>query len=141
MGITNLDKIITGSKRVESLHFGYADYAASVRMRTTNIGGTNPDYSILTDEINGERLVHWIDMWHYPLSKMTTIGRAHGLRIIDGPFGIFLILMVLRHMLEERQYSAVRVNGLFTQVKLTLLMKCLRFQKKKFKKHMIFLRR
>ena len=89
MGITNLDKIITGSKRVESLHFGYADYAASVRMRTTNIGGTNPDYSILTDEIKGERLVHWNDMWHYPLSKMTTIGRAHGLRIIDGPFGDF----------------------------------------------------
>jgi malyl-CoA/(S)-citramalyl-CoA lyase len=44
LGITNLDNIITGSKRIESLHFGYADYAASVRMRTTNIGGPNPDY-------------------------------------------------------------------------------------------------
>ena len=43
LGITNLDNIITGSKRIESLHFGYADYAASVRMRTTNIGGPNPD--------------------------------------------------------------------------------------------------
>ena len=52
MGITNLDKILTGSKRIESLHFGYADYAASVRMRTTNIGGSNQDYSILTDEID-----------------------------------------------------------------------------------------
>ena len=89
MGITNLDKIITGSKRIESLHFGYADYAASVRMRTTNIGGSNQDYSILTDEINGNRKVHWNDMWHYPISKMTTIGRAHGLRIIDGPYGDF----------------------------------------------------
>ena len=28
-------------------------------------------------------------MWHYPISKMTTIGRAHGMRIIDGPFGDF----------------------------------------------------
>ena len=89
MGITNLDRIITGSKRIESLHFGYADYAASVRMRTTNIGGSNQDYSILTDEINGNREVHWNDMWHYPISKMTTIGRAHGLRIIDGPYGDF----------------------------------------------------
>ena len=89
MGITNLDRIITGSKRIESLHFGYADYAASVRMRTTNIGGSNQDYSILTDEINGNRKVHWNDMWHYPISKMTTIGRAHGLRIIDGPYGDF----------------------------------------------------
>ena len=89
MGITSLDRIITGSKRIESLHFGYADYAASVRMRTTNIGGSNQDYSILTDEINGNRNVHWNDMWHYPISKMTTIGRAHGLRIIDGPYGDF----------------------------------------------------
>ena len=89
MGITNLDSIISGSERVESLHFGYADYAASVRMRTTNIGGSNSDYSILTDENNGERSIHWNDMWHYPISKMTTIGRAHGLRIIDGPFGDF----------------------------------------------------
>ena len=89
MGITNLDKILTGSKRIESLHFGYADYAASVRMRTTNIGGSNEDYSILTDEKDGKRLTHWNDMWHYPISKMTTIGRAHGLRIIDGPFGDF----------------------------------------------------
>ncbi len=89
MGITNLDSIISGSERVESLHFGYADYAASVRMRTTNIGGSNSDYSILTDETNGERSIHWNDMWHYPISKMTTIGRAHGLRIIDGPFGDF----------------------------------------------------
>ena len=89
MGITNLDRIISGSVRVESLHFGYADYAASVRMRTTNIGGSNSDYSILTDDTNGERSIHWNDMWHYPISKMTTIGRAHGLRIIDGPFGDF----------------------------------------------------
>ena len=89
MGITNLDSILTGSKRIESLHFGYADYAASVRMRTTNIGGSNSDYSILTDETNGERNIHWNDMWHYPISKMTTIGRAHGMRIIDGPFGDF----------------------------------------------------
>ena len=71
MGITNLDSILTGSKRIESLHFGYADYAASVRMRTTNIGGSNSDYSILTDETNGERNIHWNDMWHYPISKMT----------------------------------------------------------------------
>ena len=53
MGITNLDNIITGSKRIESLHFGYADYAASVRMRTTNIGGPNKDYVILTDDVDG----------------------------------------------------------------------------------------
>ena len=89
MGMANLDSICTGSERIESLHFGYADYAASIRMRTTNVGGPNPDYAILTHETPDGRLVHWNDLWHYPVSKMTTIGRAHGLRIIDGPFGDF----------------------------------------------------
>ena len=28
--------------------------------------------SILTDESNGERVIHWNDMWHYPISKMTS---------------------------------------------------------------------
>ena len=73
MGITNLDSIISGSDRVESLHFGYADYAASVRMRTTNIGGSNSDYSILTDESNGERVIHWNDMWLYQISKINVV--------------------------------------------------------------------
>ena len=35
--------------RLEAMVFGVADYAASVRARTTNIGGANPDYSVLTD--------------------------------------------------------------------------------------------
>ena len=65
LGITNLDNIITGSERIESLHFGYADYAASIRMRTTNIGGSNSDYSILTDEIDGKRSIHWNRFNHF----------------------------------------------------------------------------
>jgi malyl-CoA/(S)-citramalyl-CoA lyase len=58
-------------------------------MRTTNVGGPNEDYAILTHETPEGRLVHWNDLWHSPISKMATIGRAHGLRIIDGPFGDF----------------------------------------------------
>jgi len=61
MGMANLDSICTGSGRIESLHFGYADYAASVRMRTTNVGGPNPDYAILTHESPEGRLIHWND--------------------------------------------------------------------------------
>jgi malyl-CoA/(S)-citramalyl-CoA lyase len=41
------------SKRNESLHFGVADYAASTKARTTNIGGANPDYAVLTDKDEG----------------------------------------------------------------------------------------
>jgi citrate lyase subunit beta/citryl-CoA lyase len=61
--------------RLEALHFGVADYAASNRARTTNIGGLNPDYPG--------------DQWHAAISRMTVACRAFGLRPIDGPFGDF----------------------------------------------------
>ena len=90
LGMQNLADIAGGSERNESLHFGVADYAASTGARTTNIGGPNPNYQILTDSINGNnREVHWGDMWHYALSKMVVVARANGLRPIDGPFGDF----------------------------------------------------
>ncbi len=40
-GLGNIDEIAGSSARLESLHFGSADYAASQGMRTTNIGGGN----------------------------------------------------------------------------------------------------
>ena len=70
--------------------FGVADYAASVRARTTNIGGANPDYAVLTDPDDaGERALHWGDQWHFGISRMVAACRAEGLRPIDGPFGDF----------------------------------------------------
>ena len=75
----------------ESLHFGVADYAASLRARTTIIGGVNKNYSVLTDPLDEEqsREIHWSDMWHHALSKMAIAARANGLRPVDGPFGDF----------------------------------------------------
>jgi malyl-CoA/(S)-citramalyl-CoA lyase len=87
-GLTNIDAIAAASPRLESLHFGAADYAASQGMRTTNIGGGNADYIMLTDRAPdraGER--HWNDLWHYPLFRLCQAARAHGLVPIDGPFG------------------------------------------------------
>ena len=49
LGMANVDAIAGASPRNEALHFGVADYAASTRARTTNIGGPNPDYAVLTD--------------------------------------------------------------------------------------------
>ena len=40
-------------RRLESLHFGVADYAASTKAKTTVIGGPNPNYHVLTD-IDGD---------------------------------------------------------------------------------------
>jgi malyl-CoA/(S)-citramalyl-CoA lyase len=86
----NVHEIAGASPRNESLHFGVADYAASTRARTTNIGGANPDYSVLTDKAaDGSRDAHWGDMWHYAIARMVVAARANGLRPIDGPFGDF----------------------------------------------------
>ncbi len=90
LGMANIDAVAAASRRNESLHFGVADYAASTRARTTNIGGPNPLYSVLTDKDDaGTRAVHWGDMWHYPIARLVVAARAYGLRPIDGPFGDF----------------------------------------------------
>ena len=57
-----------------------ADYAASLRARTTVIGGLNPDYAC-----KGVAM----DQWHAAQVQMLTACRAYGLRAIDGPFGDF----------------------------------------------------
>ncbi len=75
LGMANVEAIATSSPRLEAMHFGVADYAASCRARTTNIGGLNPDYPG--------------DQWHEGLSRMLVACRAYGIRPIDGPFGDF----------------------------------------------------
>lgn len=90
LGMANVDAIAAASKRNEALHFGVADYAASTKARTTNIGGANPDYVVVTDPDDaGARSAHWGDMWHYAIARMVVAARAHGIRPIDGPYGNF----------------------------------------------------
>ena len=75
LGMSNIKEIAKSSDRLEALHFGVADYAASLRARTIVIGGLNPDYPG--------------DQWHHGLSQLVMTCRAYGLRAIDGPFGDF----------------------------------------------------
>jgi len=75
LGMSNIKEIAKSSSRLEALHFGVADYAASLRARTVVIGGLNPDYPA--------------DQWHHGLSELVMTCRAYGLRAIDGPFGDF----------------------------------------------------
>ena len=90
LGMQNVNEIAGSSKRLESLHFGVADYAASTRARTTVIGGPNKMYGVLTDkEGDRPRDFHWGDMWHYAIARMVVAARANGLRPLDGPFGDF----------------------------------------------------
>ena len=89
-GMANVEAISRARPdRLEAMVFGVADYAASVRARTTNIGGANPDYAVLTDPdpATGARHTHWGDQWHFGISRMVAACRAEGLRPIDGPFG------------------------------------------------------
>ena len=90
LGMQNVNEIAAASKRNESLHFGVADYAASMRARTTVIGGVNEHYAVLTDPSeDGGRDTHWGDMWHSAIANMVVAARANGLRPVDGPFGDF----------------------------------------------------
>jgi citrate lyase beta subunit len=75
LGMANVETIAQSSRRLEAMHFGVADYAASCRARTVSIGGLNPDYPG--------------DQWHAAISRMVVACRAYGLRPIDGPFGDF----------------------------------------------------
>lgn len=75
LGMANVEQIAVASRRLEALHFGVADLAASLRARTVNIGGLNPDYPG--------------DQWHAGLVRLATACRAYGLRPVDGPFGDF----------------------------------------------------
>jgi malyl-CoA/(S)-citramalyl-CoA lyase len=92
-GMVKLDEIASACpERMEALIFGVADYAASIQSQTASIGGSDPNYAVITDpaEAGAEgRELHWGDQWHYPLSRIAVTCRAHGLRPIDGPFGDF----------------------------------------------------
>lgn len=90
-GMANVESIAeTCPERLEALVFGVADYAASVQARTTQMGGANPDYGVLSDpDEAGGRAFHWGDQWHFAMSRMIVACRANGLRPIDGPYGNF----------------------------------------------------
>ena len=95
LGMANVEAIAQASPRLEAMHFGVADYAASNRARTVVIGGLNPDYPG--------------DQWHFALSRMTVACRAYGLRAIDGPFGDFNDPD--SYMLAARRAAALGLEG------------------------------
>jgi len=89
-GMMNVEAIAGASKRVEALHFGPGDYAASIGARSTMIGGANPRYGVLTGTAaDSERAYHWNDVFHYALSRIVVAARAFGLRPLDGPYADF----------------------------------------------------
>jgi malyl-CoA/(S)-citramalyl-CoA lyase len=81
-GLANVEAIARAGSRLEALHFGAGDFAASIAARTTGIGGVHPGYGVTS---GGVRSIG--DMWHYAQMRIVVACRAYGLRPIDGPYG------------------------------------------------------
>ncbi len=71
-GLINVEEICAASKRLETIVFGPADFAASMEMPVLTGG-------VQISEYPG-------DHFHYVFSKILMAGRANGLQVIDGPY-------------------------------------------------------
>lgn len=83
-GISHVEAIASASPRLTAMSLGAADFAASMGMQTTGIGGTQENYYMLQA---GAR--HWSDPWHWATTAIVAACRTHGLLPVDGPFGDF----------------------------------------------------
>ena len=83
-GIAHVEEIAAATPRLEAMSLGAADFAASMGMATTGIGGTQENYYMLHD---GQK--HWSDPWHWAQTAIVAACRTHGVLPVDGPFGDF----------------------------------------------------
>ncbi len=83
-GITNVNEIAGSSPRLQAISLGAADFAASMGMQTTGIGGTQENYYMLREGVQ-----HWSDPWHWAQTAIVAACRSHGILPVDGPFGDF----------------------------------------------------
>ena len=83
-GICHVEEIAAASPRMEAISLGAADFAASMGMATTGIGGTQENYYMYRD---GQK--YWSDPWHWAQAKIVAACRTHGVLPVDGPFGDF----------------------------------------------------
>ncbi|MBV8950547.1 MAG: CoA ester lyase, partial [Actinobacteria bacterium] len=71
-GLINVEEICAASRRLETIVFGPADFAASTEMPVLTGGVQIPEYPG--------------DHFHYVFSKILMAGRANDLQVIDGPY-------------------------------------------------------
>ncbi|MDP5305910.1 L-malyl-CoA/beta-methylmalyl-CoA lyase [Paracoccus spongiarum] len=83
-GICHVEEIAAASPRMQAISLGAADFAASMGMATTGIGGTQENYYMLRE---GQR--YWPDPWHWAQTAIVAACRTHGVLPVDGPFGDF----------------------------------------------------
>ena len=83
-GIAHVEDIAASSPRLQAMSLGAADFAASMGMQTTGIGGTQENYYMLHGSDK-----HWSDPWHWAQAAIVAACRTHGILPVDGPFGDF----------------------------------------------------
>jgi len=83
-GIAHVEAIAAASPRLQAMSLGAADFAASMGMQTTGIGGTQENYYMLR-----EGAKYWSDPWHWAQTAIVAACRTRGLLPVDGPFGDF----------------------------------------------------
>ncbi len=83
-GIAHVEEIAAASPRLQAMSLGAADFAASMGMQTTGIGGTQENYYMLHE---GQK--HWSDPWHWAQTAIVAACRTHGVLPVDGPYGDF----------------------------------------------------
>jgi len=83
-GISHVEDIAAASPRLQAMSLGAADFAASMGMQTTGIGGTQESYYMHRD---GQK--YWADPWHWAQAAIVAACRTHGVLPVDGPFGDF----------------------------------------------------
>ena len=83
-GIAHVEAIAASSPRLVAMSLGAADFAASMGMQTTGIGGTQENYYMLHGDTR-----HYSDPWHWAQAAIVAACRTHGILPVDGPFGDF----------------------------------------------------
>ncbi|MDB2490474.1 L-malyl-CoA/beta-methylmalyl-CoA lyase [Paracoccus sp. (in: a-proteobacteria)] len=83
-GLCHVEEIAAASPRMQAISLGAADFAASMGMATTGIGGTQENYYMIRE---GQK--YWSDPWHWAQTAIVAACRTHGLLPVDGPFGDF----------------------------------------------------
>lgn len=83
-GIAHVEDIAASSPRLQAMSLGAADFAASMGMATTGIGGTQENYYMAHE--GGK---YWSDPWHWAQAAIVAACRTHGVLPVDGPFGDF----------------------------------------------------
>jgi len=89
LGFRNVAEIAAASPRMQAMSLGAADFAASMGMQTTGIGGTQETYYMLPPKDADPRPHLYADPWHGVTAAIVAACRSVGILPVDGPFGDF----------------------------------------------------